>query len=116
MKKQQSFQQLQAKWYRKLANSGFEDIEQPDGNLKVWATRPSRADMVSRAEYYHLAQQYHQDKEFPTTLDKYVWGWHSKGLTNEQVARRVGKSQGSVEWHLKKMRRLFGLKWSNKYD
>lgn len=120
MKKQKDYTQqdlpkLKAQWYKKLARAGFDDIEQPDGNLRIWSTRPASVSRESKAEYYRLAQQYVHEEVFPTKLDRRVWTLHAEGLTNEDVARAIKKSIGSVEWHIKKMRELLGLRWNNKY-
>jgi hypothetical protein len=84
------FKKLQSKWYKKLADAGFEDIEQEDGNLKRWASSvfKSRYDptlFAAKEEYYRLAGQFLHDHVFDTRVEKMIWERHTAGISQEDI-------------------------------
>lgn len=103
---QKKFQALQSKWYKKLAVSGFEDIEDSQGRLIMWTQNTSTATSPeASAEYFRWAQQCVHDMKFPSKLDKQIWMAHAAGLSLREVAKYIGKSKTSIEYRLKKLHR-----------
>lgn len=91
------FKQLQKLWYQKLAQSGFNDIEYPNGMIKVHNLRTQ------------AFEQRDQISEFFTRLEKF--------LRDNEVSRQerdilVLYSQGT---HLNKIHKILNIKpWSAK--
>lgn len=84
------FEKLQAEWDKKLKDSGFEDAEQRDGNLKLWSTmlfRVHHNDTLYRAkeEYYRLAGHFLHDHKFTSTTEHAVWELHAKGMSMRDI-------------------------------
>ncbi len=84
-------QQLTAKWYKKAADSGFNDIETQDGDLK----RPglnnhkyyTTIGWEAKVSYYTMAEFFLNDYKFETTMDKVMWEYHSHGLSYREIAK-----------------------------
>lgn len=79
-----SFLKLQRNWYNKLKDSGFEDIEQEDGNLKFWTSTESSGRTTERRaaaseEYYRIAGWFLQEHAFENDFEAMVWQEHSQG-------------------------------------
>ena len=89
------YEKLRALWYKKLEASGFEDIEQSDGNLKVWAgkfkSRRFQELMVNNEHYYQLVNQFLNDYQFASTRDKIIWTYHAEGLSVRDIATTLNK-------------------------
>ena len=117
-----SFRALQQKWYKKLEQSGFKDIEDEKGRLKVYSgiglsedlpLPVSRTDYSSKlykesqAEYYRLAGQYLYDKKFKSPRDKQVWALHTQGLSFTVISEKLGLTRDSVKYRIRKMRIAF---------
>jgi hypothetical protein len=90
------FQKLQAKWYKKIADAGHEEIEQPDGNLKVWASsffvvHHDPVIYAAKEEYYRLAGQFLHDFVFANNIEKQIWAWHSEAVGVDDMHGRLKK-------------------------
>ncbi len=126
-KQKDNYEALRRLWYRKLADSGFEDTEDLDGNLKTWighsrlpiedtmqpitseTSYTSKVWKESQAEYYRLASQYLHDKYFPSEVHKLIWKLHAKGFTFRQIAQRTGMTKNKIQYRIEGMReRFFG--------
>jgi len=127
--KQNNLKTLQARWYKKLKDSGFKDIEDDVGRLKTWSghainlnfneplapTRvySSKVWKVSQAEYYRLAAQFLYNNEFPSDhfypseWYEYIWSLHVEGLTGVDIGKRLGMSKRAVTYRIRKMRKKF---------
>lgn len=96
-----SCDKLKAKWEKKLASSGFEDIEQPDGNLKVWhgARFYALSDEIKingpqKEEYYRLAGQFLWEYKFPDKKTRRIWELHCEGVGIVKIVEIVKKELG----------------------
>lgn len=94
--KSKAFKELEKKWYTKLEKSGFKDIEQPDGNLKVWASSACKnyAEPNVRAakeEYYRMAGQFLYDYKFTSAIDKFAWKHHANGVSIRSIVGLLAK-------------------------
>lgn len=96
-KKAVNLKQLQAKWYKKLAKSGFEDIEQDEDNLKFWSSffslRNPKVVWEAKAEYYTMAESFLNEFPFDTQMEKNIWAYHSTGLSARDIAATLEKAK-----------------------
>lgn len=109
-------EKLKAKWYKKLADSGFEDIERPDGSLKTEVDYRSmdgtRGDGLEdgRQEYYEIAQDYLNRGKFATLLDYTVWKLHAEGVSYRDIGNELKLTFYKVRSIVKKVQLLAGVK------
>lgn len=102
--KKQSFKALQAKWYKRLADSGFQDIEQansPDEMLKRWDSHYFRRSIKgqqfeSTQEYYYRATQWLEEYAFKNKTHKNIWTLHTEGVSLRGIARKLKQNYNSV--------------------
>lgn len=88
-KSSKDFKKLQNKWYKKLAKTGFQDIEEDHhGSQKLkhycsnyfWIQyKPERFN--ARAEYFVAAGHFLYSYKFESELEKRIWLRHSEGET-----------------------------------
>lgn len=81
------FKKLQKEWYAKAKESGFDDIEQEDGNLKVWShqffkVRHNQTLFEAKQEYYRLAGQFLHSHKFADDVEKKIWEYHATDATS----------------------------------
>ena len=90
-----NFKELQKKWYKKLKDAGFHDVEQESWYMDRLAPSKSYENAVerfnSREEYYRLAGQFLHSYKFESNLDKLVWTYHSDGLSVREIAKQLGQ-------------------------
>lgn len=89
--KSKEFKDLQTKWYDKLEDAGFKDVEQDEDNLKVWEShlmiKQFTPDTIMYTlEYYSLARAFNHDHIFLSPYHKAVWQHHSEGLTTREIS------------------------------
>lgn len=107
---QKQLQKLQQKWYKKLAKSGFKDIEDPsrqDNPLIHWDSiefqRYWTPDaFVEKQRYYELARQMLFDFKFKSKRDKKIWELHADGAQNKDIAKVVDLHPNWVSKIIKK--------------
>lgn len=114
--KSKAFKALQKKWYDKLAEDGFEEIESipsEEGSfLKRWDSKRfihKRKYAVSKPltvnfestftydplipeacqEYYYRATHMLENYDFASVRDKNIWELYCQGLTYREIAIRV---------------------------
>jgi hypothetical protein len=85
------FKTLQKKWYKKLKDTGFDDIENSEIGLKRYHSfdfiREDRQDPIdNKREFYRIAGFFLNDYPFKTVREKEIWSLYSKGKTAKQVA------------------------------
>jgi hypothetical protein len=103
------FKKLQAKWDKKLADDGFFDIEQRDGNLKVWASHLHKVhynETLYRAkeDYYRLAGQFLHDHKFDSRLERAVWELHSTGVGMREIVVMLKKRRMKIyKWKVQQI-------------
>lgn len=110
----ENFKKLQAKWYKKLKASGFEDIEDvssPNELLKTWDSQyflqrydPGR--FKAKERYFELARQFLQDHVFETTREKDIWAEHAEGRSTREIARRRRIPAGRIRKIIKPLEEL----------
>jgi hypothetical protein len=108
------FKKLQQQWYKKLARSGFKDIERPndkdewlvifDGEFFRNSRRYDKAE--STEKYYTLARQFLHEHVFNTSLEKRIWAEFSEGLSIVQIGLKLKIGRGTVYKKLKVLKKV----------
>lgn len=95
----QDLKSLKLKWYQKLANKGFRDIEYWDTNELKWAdgsryqARLFPEQYEEQARFYQLASQLlHSNKWWRKAGDKRIWQLFCEGLTIREIAKKIKRS------------------------
>ncbi len=115
------FDELQAVWDKKLAESGFKDAEQrSDGNLKDWdSLRFQRwygpEEFRIKAEYYQAAGRFLHDYEFKSDIERQIWALHADGVSIRDILAQVKSPKIRSSWKVnhilmdlaKEMKRLW---------
>jgi 23S rRNA A2030 N6-methylase RlmJ len=99
------FKKLRDKWYKRLKDSGFVDIENKNGELLT-----SHADYFRyrqkmlgsttfevKEEYYRLARQFLSDHKFADKREMLIWEYHSEGKSIREIVRRL-KARGHTAY------------------
>lgn len=91
---QRQFSKLKDKWYKKLKDEGFNDIEYNEDKLKLYDSTKFPAyynEVTSKAkeDYYRLAVQFCSDHKFKTKYDKAVWELHALGDSAVKIAKAL---------------------------
>lgn len=84
--KDKDLKSLQAEWYAKLKDEGFDDIEQDEEHLKAWHSHMFKAQYSTEAftakeSYYRAAGKFLHDYRFRTLLERAIWELHANGTT-----------------------------------
>ncbi len=102
--KSKDFLKLQREWDAKLAESGFEDIEQRrndqrDGEcredkLKLWSSsfyglHDNELLRDAQESYYRLAGQFLYDYPFKDKHDRLVWELHAGGMSRRNILKEL---------------------------
>jgi len=114
------FKSLKATWDKKLALSGFEDIENPDGSLK--ATTDSRTiknalkGKEERETYYSIARGLLNSNTFSNfeTFYREIWELHCEGIGVRTIAKKLKMTSYKVEITILRLQKLAKLKKEKK--
>ncbi len=100
------FKALNAKWAKRLEESGFEDAERLVNDDYVLIDfhqhkfgRTDRNDTLTtenRAEYYRLAGQFLHTHKFKSKRDSFIWQLHCEGLSRAKILRRLKAARMSM--------------------
>jgi len=129
-KKTDLAQQLEY-WDKKLAESGFEDIEdRKTGLLKAWSgTISARINGLeprysgsagyssliwkeSQQDYYRAAGQVLHTGKFKSKKHKEIWKLHCDGLSTRQIAKELDLTQRQSAYAINRLQSQFGLRLS----
>lgn len=96
------FKELKTKWYKKLEKSGFNDIEQANGNLKDFHSFRFKSKKIKNVffetqRYYELASQLLHTYPFPDRTSKKIWKLHASGESNLAISDLMKVSYRVVE-------------------
>lgn len=104
-------------WYKKLARSGFEDIEDETGTprgdtTKRRAVGRDPVDAQARLEYYTTATHFLVERVTPWSKDeRAVWVLHADGLSYREAAARAGLAVHHARGIIERLRReMFALR------
>lgn len=98
--KTKQFKELESRWYSKLKQSGFKDIERSDRVGKaagLLVTGPLENILHSydvnqfniKEEYYRLAGQFLHEHKFDSKFEKTIWETHSQGISIENIIKAL---------------------------
>lgn len=112
---QPKFKALQKRWYKKLAQNGFDDIETEMGQLKSWESfRVKKHDSTipEKELYYTLCRQFLQEHEFkylvkihPRRIRK-IFEKHVEGMSYRNIAKKHGLDKNTVATIIQRLRKL----------
>ncbi len=96
----QKFKRLKAIWYAKLAASGFDDIEKPNGKLRDDVRMDderhprsfSRVAFVNAQRYYELATQIAMALSTRDPRSR-IWLAHAAGWSNREIEKMLHVSR-----------------------
>ncbi len=94
MKKQKTYKELKAIWYKKLEKSGFEDIESDEDHLKSWTADRVKKHIHTwreREQYYYMATEFLDTYKFETPLEKTIWEYHANGISVRDIVILLSK-------------------------
>lgn len=91
------FKKLQADWYARIKEEGFNDAEQGP-YLKEWDSfyfqaRHHPQSFSSHHDYYYWAEQFLNSFDFSTDTEKDIWALHASGLGYREIARDIESTQ-----------------------
>ena len=90
-------------WYKKLKDSGFEDIERDELYLKRYSGSLNesgkeklsytkrRLHWESTGDYYSMAAKFLHDYKFTSNLEKVIWEYHAEGMSMRNIAKTLKK-------------------------
>ena len=86
---------LKKKWAAKLKRSGFHDIEDGKGRLKMYDSFYFQAEyspvaFKARETYYRLASRLLHTHTFASRKERRAWELHCEGWTIERIGRKMG--------------------------
>ncbi len=91
------FRSLKTKWYKKLLKSGFNDIETSNEYLKIPSKEVLRESRISskqsKEDYYYLADQFLNEYNFKSDLEKTIWEYHCNGLGSPAISDTLRKAR-----------------------
>lgn len=101
---------LQKKWYKKLKDKGFNDIEYPlnprqelkEYHDSFFKKRYSPEMFVQKQRYYELASQLVYTLKFNSERDKKIWAMHAVGTDYATIAKKHKVSYNTVERTIRK--------------
>lgn len=110
--KSTKFRRLQSKWYKKLKEKGFKDIEKPNSpHLASWtsytgADAESASSFVSepnkvKLEYYDMARKFLESHPFESEKHKKMFEMHVEGLGYRQIAKKYRTTKFKVSGIMK---------------
>ena len=93
-----------------LADSGFEDIECANDNLKTYHSAKFQKvtpDLYNaRRKYYEVAYHIALNYKFGTKVEAEIWNLHAEGWSLRMIGRKVNLSKDKVHKVVKSIREL----------
>lgn len=93
------FLRTQKKWYAKLKDEGFQDIEATKSTRGVTRSGDDSRTVLPQAsvsEYYRLARAFLHDYTFKDNKHWHMWLLHSEGLSIRMIAEKLGSDRTTV--------------------
>lgn len=89
------------KWYKKLEDEGFEDIERDEYSLKEYHSsyfrnKHKQGSFEQKQRYYELAAQLLHSFPFTSTASKAIWRLHCTGMSVLAIAKELKLSDKVV--------------------
>lgn len=110
----QDFKSLKAKWYLKLKQSGFEDIEDtesPKEYLKQWddhyfRRRHDAKSFKEQARYFQQRTYFATSYTFKTRTEERAWFLHSEGLSYREIGKELKVTKDIVYKIIKRLTKV----------
>ncbi len=83
------FDALRDRWYKRLADEGFRDIEYSDGSRErggPYLKDKAPVQIEAIEAYYTMARHFLIEHEFNREIEKTIWAYYSEGLTYRDIA------------------------------
>lgn len=87
-------------WYKKLKDSGFDDIEYGNG-LDKGSKPQSTQDYDATINYFSKAQDFLREYKFDNPIDKAIWELHCEGTSTRKMATELKVNPGTLYIKLK---------------
>ncbi len=92
------FKKLQKTWYKKLKDTGFEDLETPDGFPKqlsgnYFSLRHNPERFEFQATYYRNAGYFLHRYKFKNDLERKIWEFHANGVSIRDTVKILTKAR-----------------------
>lgn len=126
------FKKLNARWQKKLKNSGFDDIEKEitlkgeGGNKKVYTLKTwsfslfrGRFDTTAyeaKNSYYRMAVHFLHSHIFRNALEKTIWKKHSEGMSYDKIDNFIQSKKGKARRTIEPLAVLMKLKAAAEND
>lgn len=115
-----SFKQIQKLWYTRLEEAGFEDIEKPNGELRV-EIHPHYKELAFkereiRENYTQLAQDMLWNFDFKTESHRTIWELHVDGIPIRSIGQTLGLTRNQVWPVIKKTRTKLKVKHMSQFN
>lgn len=82
--------ELKQLWYRRLAETGYHDIEQEDGSLKAWDSfRFQNKQIEAKREYFLRALDLLNTYSFDNPTHHRIWELHCNGASKRKIEREI---------------------------
>lgn len=108
------FKDLKSKWYKKLADTGFDDIEDSEGDIKskgdAKVIKNALQDKEQRETYYSIAREFLETYNFENDTAKDIWRLHCEGLGKLSIAKELNITAYTAETITVKLRKLAKLR------
>ncbi len=108
---------LIAKWDKKLAKAGFDDIEQRDNKerLKKWHSHYIQArftpeEYEERRRYFELATHWLNNGTFENGRAKKAWELHTEGLSYREIAKVMRTNKDKINTWINQSQQESGLR------
>jgi hypothetical protein len=91
-------EKLKAVWYKKLADTGFVDVETDEWNLKNtfdssrFTRKKSLDTYKQKAEYYYMTDHFLNTHAFENELEKVIWEYHCNAVSTRDIADTLTKT------------------------
>jgi len=122
-----SFKELQKTWYAKLKETGFKDIEKPEGEGVMPTDRyyPYAFDTLHSTQiaavedYYSMARQFLTEYVFASELDRLIWSEYSEGGSVRGIANwlaekhKITRKKSTVSLDIKRLEAEMKKKYMN---
>lgn len=98
-RKNEDFAKLQSEWYGKLAQEGFDDLENPndqDAPIEREKIQDTRGD-----GYYEFCQAILRDFKFKRDLDRLIFELHTEGRSEREIAAYLKEKSYKIITHIR---------------
>jgi hypothetical protein len=111
----EKFKKLEKTWNKKLAESGFVDIEHKSGNLKQNASNSYRTTIRetidSKLRYFELLGQGIQEEDFKDLIERFIMEKKGEGLSTLEICRQLRRFHRAK---VSEVIRHYEIKWKIK--